>query len=159
MRLPADWLTALTKRAKQEGIARATLARRILGDGMSQLGMEHSPDDYGVFLKTWRISKRDRRRAMQREYARRHREKKRAQYLAANPTTPIQWTFHPTGQVTTSDLDPLATYVGTIDTSGAFTPESTRYGKDRVATELRKAFEGGDFPDPRYRAFLNREGG
>ena len=154
MRLPADWLTALTKRAKQEGIARATLARRILGDGMSQLGMQHSPDDYGVFLKTWRVSKRDRRRAMQREYARRHREKKRMQHLAANPTTSITWTFHPTGQVTTSDLDPLATYVGIVDDQGHFLPESTRYGKDRVLSELRKLAELGPLPGDRFALFL-----
>lgn len=159
LRLPKDWLLAIEVEAEREGIVRIGYVRKLISEGLARRKIDHSPDDYGVFVRNWRMPKDERLRRRKAEYNRRYKEKQRLKALAADKPDGILWTFHPSGQITTSDLDLLATFVGIIDASGTFQPESTRYSKDRVIAELRKAFADRDFPDPRYRAFLDREGG
>lgn len=155
LRLPKDWIDALGQYAEQNGYVRLPFVRSLISEGMARRKIEHSVDDYGVFIKKWRQTKAEQKRAKAAEYMRRYRAKLKRKKLAKLPKPDgILWTFHPSGQITTSDLDVLATSVGLVDSSGHFLPESTRYSKDRVLSELRKLAEQGPLPDPRYDEFL-----
>ena len=158
-RLPADWTCAIKELADQESVTPSKMHRILLSEALTARGVHHSIDDYGVFVKRWRATKRDiedRIRKKRTEYVRRYRAKLKAKKLQAiaDAANSITWTFHPSGQITTSDLDVLATFVGHVDDRGLFTAESTRHSVEKARAKAREAIEAGTLVGERWRLFV-----
>lgn len=159
--IPKDWRRALKAYGAKTGRTGNGALRYLLDKAMTQEEIVHSPDVVGVHRKRWRVTlsekqaiKNAKRRAWMKKY--RERLKQRKLDAANEADASIIWTFHPTGQITTSDLDVLGSSVGTVDPSGVLHFDSTRYSKARVAKELRKLAEQGPLPDLRFELFVHR---
>jgi hypothetical protein len=158
-RLPADWTCAIKDLADQESVTPAKMHRILLSEALTARGVVHSVDDYGIFTKRWRATKRDiedRIRKKRTEYVRRYRAKLKAkkQQAIADAANSITWTFHPSGQITTSDLDVLATFVGHVDERGRFTPENTRHSVQSARAKAREALNAGLLSGERWHLFV-----
>lgn len=159
-RLPKDWLSVMALEAEKRGTNTTAVLRRFITEGFDRLGITgYSKDDFGIFEKKWRVSKDEklsRLRAKRAEYQRRYRAKVKARPInkAADAANAITWTFHPSGQITTSDLDVLATFVGHVDERGQFTAESTRHSVEKAREKAREAVEAGTLVGERWRLFV-----
>lgn len=154
VRLPQTWLNRLDSLRGSEDLA--VFVRSIiyasLGDSVPAYKERRGTTwDRIVVMNPANKSAELRRRA--------RNEKRRQQPKRPKPVPPgPTFCFHPSGQVTSSDLDPLATFVGLIADRGEFLPESHRYPVDRVRQELLQQMESEPEREwsERYRLFLAR---
>ena len=158
-RMPQDWVCAIAALAKSNSVAPAKMYRTLLSEALTYRGVKHSVDDYGLFDKKWRITKcerSERGKERRREYVRRYRAKLKAKKLQAiaDAANSIIWTFHPSGQITTSDLDVLATSVGHVDERGRFTPENTRHSVQSARAKALEALNAGSLTGERWHLFV-----
>lgn len=159
LRIPQDWIDALGNEAKIAGKSRLAYIRQLIDEGMTSRAIPHSKDDYGVFVKRWRVTRselQDRVRKRRNEHVRRYRAKLKAkkQQAIADAANSITWTFHPSGQITTSDLDVLATFVGHVDERGRFTPENTRHSVQSARAKALEALNAGSLTGERWHLFV-----
>lgn len=150
----------MASEAEKRGTSTTAVLRRFITDGFDRLGITgYSKDDFGIFEKKWRVSKDEKLaklRAKRAEYQRRYRAKVKARPIikAQDAANSITWTFHPSGQITTSDLDVLATFVGHVDERGRFTPENTRHSVSDARAKVLDALNAGSLTGERWHLFV-----
>lgn len=168
IQVPASWMEHVDRhrgdRSRSEYL-RATIHRSL---NKCEAGVERRRDNRGVYDRVSRglaspetaekILRRKRHAQVMREWRASHPDApKRPKKVAPAVFAPeVRFTFHPTGQITSSDLDPLATFVGLVDDRGIYLPESHRYSIDRVRQELLQQMESepGHAWGERYRLFV-----
>lgn len=159
---------------RQRGeLSRSEFLRRTIHRSLCQResGVEWRRDNRGVYdrvshgLASPETAVKIRRRERNAEFMRAWRashpdapKRPKKPESGSPPAEPVVFTFHETGHVTSSDLDPLAIGVGLIDDHGRFLQDSTRHSEARVRSELLAAMEREperNWPD-RYSLFLER---
>ncbi len=155
VRVPVEWLSAMDKHRGEA--SRSIYVRQVLSRALRK---SEDVDGRGKWDRIeYGLMRPDRAEAELRRRARNERRRQQPKRPKPLPPPPT-FEFHPTGQVTSSDLDPLATFVGFVTDAGDYLPESTRYSRDRVRAELLKQMESEperSWPE-RYRLFLERSG-
>lgn len=153
IRVPVEWLSAMDKHRGEA--TRSIYVRKVLSRALRK---SEDVDGRGVWDRAeYGLMRPDKAEAVLKR--RERNEKRRQQPKRPKPVPPgPTFCFHPSGQVTSSDLDPLATFVGLITDRGEYLPESHRYPIDRVRQELLQQMESEperSWPE-RYRLFLAR---
>lgn len=124
IRFPASWLEAIDR--GRGGLNRSIYLRRVVQRALRlptvpEAGGRGEAIAVGIMSPATLNKELERRAEAEKRRSAKREAKQRPKPLPPGPT----FCFHPSGQITSSDLDPLAVGVGLIDDRGHFLADST----------------------------------